>query len=51
MLLPGLWVSRTAALPLQVHHALKLAVWINSIERTRFSPPYMDKVGGGVVSL
>lgn len=24
----------------QVHHALKLCCWINTIERTRFSPPY-----------
>lgn len=27
----------------QVHHALKLCCWINTIERTRFSPPYVDK--------
>lgn len=32
--------------PLQVHHALKLCCWINTIERRDFSPPYVDKVRG-----
>ena len=27
----------------QVHHALQLNCWINTVERTRFSPPYVDK--------
>ncbi|KAL4433981.1 hypothetical protein ABPG75_000422 [Micractinium tetrahymenae] len=27
----------------EVHHALKLCCWMNTIERTRFSPPYVDK--------
>ncbi|PRW60398.1 hypothetical protein C2E21_1135 [Chlorella sorokiniana] len=27
----------------QVHHALKLCCWINTIERRDFSPPYVDK--------
>lgn len=26
-----------------VLHALQVACWINSIERSRFSPPYVDK--------
>lgn len=36
------WLSA----PLQVHHALKLCCWINTIERRDFSPPYVDKVRG-----
>ena len=26
-----------------VHHALKLCCWMNTVERRRFSPPYVDK--------
>lgn len=40
--------SKVAPIPLlppsQVHHALKLSCWINTIERRDFSPPYVDKV-------
>ena len=32
------------ALPIkQVNHALKLNCWVNTVERQRFSPPYVDK--------
>lgn len=27
----------------QVNHALKLNCWVNTVERQRFSPPYVDK--------
>jgi hypothetical protein len=31
----------------QLHHALQLSCWLNSVERSRFSPPYIDKDADG----